>query len=374
MSDSGQFCPNCGDPIEVDPAERAARPELESRDRRKVNALCDTCYFDRFDLVDAPDQLDVQVCARCGAVKEGNRWVDVGARDYTDVAIEQIADALAVHVDATQVTWEVDPEQVDATTVRMHCAFSGVVRGTPISTEVIVPVRIARGTCQRCGRIAGDYYAGTIQLRAADRTPTDQERTRAKAIAEEVVADMTATGDREAFVTEITEVDEGLNIKVSTTKIGEKVARRLTEEFGGSFSTSETLVTQDEDGQDVYRVTYAVRLPPYTPGEVIDPDDGDGPVLVRSVQGNLKGRRLTTGGAYEAAFEDGDAPDARRLGWAADAEETTLVAVEDEHAIQVLDPETYQPKTIPRPADFEADDETVRVFKSRAGLHVLPEA
>ncbi|WP_135827541.1 60S ribosomal export protein NMD3 [Halorussus halobius] len=371
-TDARQFCPNCGESLDSDPAERPSLPDATGK-RGREQKLCDACYFDRFDLVDAPDRIEVRVCSRCGAVHRGNRWVDVDARDYTDVAIEAVSESLGVHLDAREVSWQVDPEQVDRNTIRMHCLFSGVVRGTFVEEEVVVPVKISRETCTRCGRIAGDYYASTVQVRAVDRTPTAEEIERAEEIAHDVVAEMEATGDRNAFVTEVGETDDGVNLKVSTTNIGKKIAAKLVEEFGGGYSDSETLVTEDEDGEEVYRVTYAVRLPPYSPGEVIDPEDGDGPVLVRSVRGNLKGTRLTTGEDYEATFEEGDAPDARRLGHRDDAEATTLVAVEDERAVQVLDPETYRSKTVARPDYLDPDAETVPVFKSRAGLHVVPE-
>jgi len=367
MSRSGAFCPRCGSSIGSGDADGDRPPAPDG-------PLCADCYFDDFDLVDAPERVEIQVCSRCGAVRRGNRWVDVGADDYTDVAIDAVTEVLGVHVEATDVAWDVAPEQVDQTTIRMHCTFSGLVEGTPVTEAVTVPVKIGRGTCTRCGRIAGGSYASVVQVRATgDRAPAEDETDRATAIAHEVVADMEATGDRDAFVTEVSEVPEGLNLKVSTNKIGMKVARRIVDELGGSYSDSETLVTEDEDGNEVYRVTYAVRLPAYRPGEVIDPADDDGPVLVRSVQGNLKGVRLATGERYEASFEAGDAPDARRLGDRTDAEATTLVAVEDERAVQVLDPETYESKTVPRPDYLDPDADEVPVLKSRAGLHVLPD-
>jgi nonsense-mediated mRNA decay protein 3 len=366
MSDSRAFCPRCGDSV-------AEREGLRPGEARSDPTLCDACYFEDFDLVDAPKRIEVQVCSQCGAVHRGNRWVDVDARDYTGVAIDEVSGSLAVHVDARDVTWQVDPEQVDQNTIRMHCYFTGIVRETPLEEQVVVPVLISRGTCDRCGRIAGDYYASIVQIRAADREPTPRETERAEEIAHEIVAEMEATGDRNAFVTEASETDDGLNIKVSTNKIGQKIARKVVEEFGGTFGDYETLVTEDEDGNEVYRVTYAVRLPPFTPGDVIDTDDDGGPVLVRSVQGNLKGQRIATGEQYEASFEEGDAPDARKLGTVGDAQETTLVAVEDERAVQVLDPETYRTETIARPDYLDPDAETVPVLKSRAGLHVLPD-
>ena len=367
MVDVRTFCPRCGNPVEE--TGRAARPDTATSERTE---LCDECYFEAFELVEVPDRIDVAVCATCGAVHRGNRWVDVGATDYTDVAIEEVAASLQIHREATDVSWAVDPEQVDQNTIRMHANVTAVVRDRVVEERVVVPVKISRGTCTRCGRIAGDYYAGTVQVRATDRTPTTTETDRAIEIANRVVAEMEETGDRNAFITEVSEIDEGVDLRVSTNKIGGKIARRIVDEFGGSFDTAETLVTEDEDGNEVYRVAFAVRLPRFTPGDVVDPEDDEGPVLVSSVSGNLKGRRLTTGERYEAPFDDADAAEARRLGTVTDARETTLVAVEDERAVQVLDPDTFQTETIARPDYLDPDAETVYVLKSRDGLYVLP--
>jgi nonsense-mediated mRNA decay protein 3 len=366
-AEAREFCPRCGDPI-PDRTE-----PLPGQPRERDAVLCNACYFDDFDLVDAPERIEVQVCSGCGAVQRGNRWVDVGAEDYTDVAVDEVAAALGVHVNSEDVQWGIEAEQVDQNTVRMHCRFSGVVRGTYVEEEVTVPVLIARGTCDRCGRIAGGYYAALVQVRADDRTPTREERSRAVEIAEAYVAEREATGDRNAFISDVSETDDGVDIKISTNQMGGGVARRIRRELGGSVEEYPTLVTEDGDGNEVYRVTFAVRLPRYPPGTIIDPQDGDGPVLVRSAHERLKGVRLATGASYEAAFEDGIAPEATRLGSLDDGEETTVVTVEDDHAVQVLDPETYEAKTVSRPAYFDAAAESVPVFKSRAGLHVLPE-
>ncbi|WP_284010954.1 60S ribosomal export protein NMD3 [Haloarcula pelagica] len=369
MSRSGEFCPRCGDEI---PERAGERPSVAGQ-RDPDSVLCDACYFEEFDLVDAPDRIEVRVCSRCGAVHKGNRWVDVGAEDYTDIAVDQVSDALGVHVDAQSVAWQVAPEQVDKNTIRMHAEFSGVIRETPVTEEVVVPVKISRQTCERCGKIAGGSFASVVQVRADGRDPTDEELERAEEIAEEYIAAREDTGDRNAFITETSTVDEGLNMKISTTQMGHGIAKRITAQLGGSYSDSKRLISEDEDGQRLYRVTYAVRLPRYRQGEVIDPEDGDGPVLVRSVQGNLKGVRLATGDHYEARFEDGEAPDATRLGFREDGQETTLVAVEDAHAVQVLDPETFESVTVPRPDYLDTDADTVTVIKSRSGLHILPE-
>jgi nonsense-mediated mRNA decay protein 3 len=368
MSKSGDFCPRCGDDV-------PERPEpLPGKPRDRDAALCDACYFEQFEMVDAPERIEVLVCAQCGAVHRGNRWVDVGARDYTDIAVDEVTEALGIHLEAEQVQWGVDPEQVDQNTIRMHCTFSGVVRDTFVEEQVVVPVKVSRGTCERCGRIAGGSYAGEVQIRAEDRTPTSEEQERAVDIAHEMVEDREDKGDREAFVTEVDETKDGTNIKLSTNKLGRELSRRVTRKMGGDFEEYATLVTEDSDGNEVYRVTFSVRLPRYRPDEIIDPEDGDGPVLVTSVTGNLKGVRLTSGDRYEAQFEAEDAPEATRLGTREDAKETTVVAVEDEHAVQVLDPETYETVSIARPDFFDADADSVQVLKSLSGVHMVPEA
>ncbi|MFC7026793.1 60S ribosomal export protein NMD3 [Halomicroarcula sp. GCM10025324] len=370
MSRSGAFCPRCGDEMSAVPDDR---PDLPGARRDSERVLCDACYFEAFDLVDAPEEIQVRVCAHCGAVHKGNRWVDVGADDYTDIAVEQVSEALGIHVDAQSVAWQVAPEHLDQNNIRMHAEFSGVVRETPVTEEVAVPVKISRQTCKRCGKIAGGSFASIVQVRADERDPTDEEVERAKTIAEAYVAEREATGDRNAFITEKKEIPEGLNMKISTNQMGHGIAKRITAQLGGSYSDSKRLITEDEDGQPVYRMSYAVRLPRYRQGEVIDPEDGDGPVLVRSVQGNLKGVRLATGDHFEASFEDEDAPDATRLGFREDGQLTTLVAVEDANAVQVLDPETFESVTVPRPDYLDTDADEVPVLKSQAGLHVLPE-
>ena len=368
MSKSGDFCPRCGDDV-------PERPEpLPGEPRDRDAALCDACYFERFEMVDAPERIEVLVCSRCGAVHRGNRWVDVGAKDYTDVAVDEVTEELGIHFDAEQVQWGVDPEQVDQNTIRMHCSFSGVVRETLVEDHVTVPVKVSRGTCKRCGRIAGGSYAGKVQIRAEEREPTTEEQERAVEIAHELVDDREAKGDREAFVTEVNDSKDGKNIKLSTNKLGRELSRRVTRKMGGDFEEYATLVTEDSDGNEVYRVNFSVRLPRYRPDEIIDPQDGDGPVLVTSVTGNLKGTRLASGEHFEASFEDEDAPDAKRLGDREDAQETTVVAVEDEHAVQVLDPETFETVSIARPDFFDTDAEQVQVLKSRSGLYMVPEA
>ncbi len=358
---SGTFCPRCGEPVD---------PEIVGETER---GLCTDCYLENFDLVDAPETVEVTVCARCGAVKRGDSWVDVSARDLTEVAIEEATEELAVHREAEDFSWTVEPEQIDQNTIVLDATFTATVRDRDCKEDRSIRVAIGRGTCTRCGRIAGSSYASVVQVRASDRTPRPEEGDRAVELAHQITTDREAKGDREAFVTEVTDSGHGPDIKLSTTKLGRRVAMKLIEEFGGSMSDSETLVTEDADGNEVYRVTYAVRLPAFQAGDIISVPDAKGPVLVQGVRGNLKGVDLETGEPFVTNFEDGTVPEATKVGSRSEAEETTVVSVPDEHAVQVLDPATSATRTVARPSYFDPDAPTVDVFRTDETLYVLPE-
>lgn len=360
MADGAVLCPRCGDPITVADETRLQRGRPE---------LCDACYFETFELVDLPTELSITYCTQCGAVKHGEEWEHEEAEDRVDIAVDAVSDKLGVHVDAEQLHWQVTPEQLNPGTVRVTTRVTGVVRETPIEETRVTTVGLAGGTCSRCGRIAGGAYDGLVQIRAADRDPTDEELSTARRLATELVSERAADGDRDAYLTDIAPVDGGLDLKVATAGLGRAIAKTVVDRLGGQYSESETLVTEDEEGTKLYRVTFAVRLPPYRVGEIIAPDD-DGPVLVTGIHSRLNGVRLRTGDEFEAE----PTIEARRLGHADAATETTLVAIEDEYAVQLLDPDTYQTKTVPRPSYLDPTAETVPVIKTRTGLYILPEA
>lgn len=363
MSRSGGFCPRCGESLE--PGEGHASPDSgASREAR----LCSACFREGLELVSVPEELTIRLCTGCGAVVRDGDWVDV-EQDYTEIAIEAVGESLGVHRDAADVAWGVEPVQRGPNELDMHVSVGADIDGQRVVEEHVVTVRIARETCQRCGKIAGDSYAGTVQVRADERTPTEEEADEAVAIARDVVDAMRETGDREAFISEITERPEGIDIRVSTNKIGGKVATRVTEELGGTYDTSETLVTEDSDGRGVYRVAYSIRLPRVRPGDIVEWEGS--PSLVERAASRFELRDLATGESHALSREA--IADAPVVGSADDAVETTVVAPVDENTVQVLDPRTYESREIRRPADFPADAETVRVVRHDGGLFALPE-
>lgn len=357
MSGSGRFCPRCGDSIDEE-----GFPTPDARGDAAA-VICRECYLHAIDLVTVPDRVRFRMCTSCGDIHQSGAWDDLGVSDYTEAAIDAVAAELRVHRDARNVNWTVEPIQRGPNELDIKIEVTASVEGAPIVAERTVSVRISRETCPSCGRKAGDYYAGTVQVRGTSRVPTAEEQNRAIALAHEIVD---ASDDRDAFVSEVNERPEGVDIRVSSNKVAQQISNRVIAEFGGTYETAETLVTEDEDGEGVYRVAFAIRLPRFRPGDIIESDSD-----IILVLGDVRGRDLTTG--EEVTVDEDRKADATRLATDEDVIETTLVAVEDANAIQVLDPETAASVTISRPADLPVDRQTIPTVKVHETLYAIPE-
>ncbi|PYZ03127.1 hypothetical protein C8039_15155 [Halogeometricum sp. wsp3] len=126
--------------------------------------------------MDAPERSRFAFVRSAARSTRGTAGWTSAPSDYTDIAIEQVSEALGIHVDAQSVAWQVAPEQLDKNYIRMHAEFSGVIRGTPVTEEVTVPVRISRQTCKRCGTIAGGSFASSCRCGPTAATrPTTSE-------------------------------------------------------------------------------------------------------------------------------------------------------------------------------------------------------
>ncbi len=342
------FCPNCGRRL----------------DNVLNNGLCAQCFLERFDLVECPLLLVANVCKTCGSFLQGGKWVKC---DPLSIATTTVRSQLRINPAAEDVHISFVPE-ARGENIRMHVHVDAVVKGMNTSQDVDVDVRIDRESCNRCRLIAGGYYEAIVQLRAENRFPTSEERSRCKDIAANVINQLQKS-DRMTFISDIRELREGIDIYVAPTHAGEQISKAIIEEFGGSFSTAAKLAGRRE-GRDLYRVSFAVRLPPFMVGDIISIRDHI--IDITSMGKRVVGRDLKTGAIFKSDL--GDVTGAELLGHRSDAKTTVLTMVQDDE-IQVLDPDSYEPIILPRPAFLSAKGrEEISVIKTRNNcIFVLPD-
>jgi len=331
---------------------------------RLFDSVCKDCFFETFKLIELPHVLHVRICSACGAHFHRSRWEDVG--NIEDVVLKAVEDALLIHNEAGDVEVYLEPREITPYMYMVRAEVDAVVREEPVHAEAETEVRIQRSACDMCSRESGGYFEAIIQIRAAGRFPTEEENKRSMTIARESMESMRKKGDRLAFISEEVEQKGGIDLYMGSMNASRQVCRLINSELGGNFSESPTLVGM-KDGKNLYRITFAVRLPEFGPGDVIR---FRGKVIqIKSSGKKVNGTSLEDGSRFISTPEE--LKSAEKIGNIGDAVLTVLVSIED-NAILVLDPETYETVAIKKPMSFNAEaGSEIPVLKTPYGIFAL---
>jgi nonsense-mediated mRNA decay protein 3 len=350
VTTSSLFCPRCGK-------------------ETSQEGLCEACFQEKYVVFDLPQVVEVTICSQCPSYKVGELWVVTKLKTYEELA-KKAADrnlrlALNINKDVSQPKIHITSEFFNPNILRAEVAVSGTIEGRSVNTEAEAEVRIHKESCDICSRIAGGYYEAIIQIRAQGRLPSKKELNRALKIADDVLAKAEKAGDRLAFVSDVMELPEGTDIYVGSTASGRQIARAIADDTGGTIIESPKLVGA-KDGKGLYRVTFAVRFPGIVPGDIVRMHGSL--VLVEKVGRRIAGTDLATGFSTSIPAEE----EPEKVANAAQAMMTVLVS-EDGNSVQILDPETYVPLTLKKPAFLTQEPGgDVQVIKTKDGVFLLP--
>ncbi|MDO5853032.1 MAG: NMD3-related protein [Thermoplasmata archaeon] len=328
-----------------------------------LDGLCIDCWLAGRKLVDLPHHVDLSVCTNCREYDFGGRWV----RREPEVAIQDAAaDALMLVRGAELESVSTGMEEQDPRTfvVTVHAGCS--VMGYPAEGEASTIVRIKNTVCRRCSRQLGSYYEAILQIRTASGKLDDATREEALAMTENSVARQAAT-NRQLFITKMEIVTGGVDVYLSSIALGKSLAKELAEAFCAETKESPKLVGQTTDGQDMYRLTYLVRLPDYRAGDVVV-FQGRYCKLSR-VNGN-GGRLVDLVDFRDRSVRRADMTQIRLYEKASDLAEATVVSRSGTE-VQVLDPSNYSTVDLRVPADAEIGD-TVKVTRIEDVLYLVP--
>lgn len=331
---------------------------------RLFNSVCRDCFFETFKLIELPHVLHVRICSTCGAHFHRGRWENIGNIEY--VVLKAVENILFIHNEAGDVEIYLEPREITPYTYKVRAEVDAMIKEEPVHAEAETEVRIQRTACDMCSRESGGYFEAIIQIRAAGRFPTEEEKRRCMAIARETMESMRKKGDRLAFISDVLEQKEGIDFYMGSMNASRQVCRLITSELGGSFSESPTLVGM-KDGKNLYRITFSLRLPEFKPGDVVR---FRGKIIqIKSSGKKVNGISLEDGSRFISTPEE--LKGAEKVGNMRDTVLTVLVSIED-NAILVLDPETYETVAIKKPMSFntEAGSE-IPVLKTSYGIFAL---
>jgi nonsense-mediated mRNA decay protein 3 len=223
----------------------------------------------------------ITVCPSCGARREAGVWADFSAsRD--DLTREAARRGIHISPEVRDVSIELAIHERTANRSFADCRVRGLLFGEPVEENCRVEILWGKEQCNRCSRMAGSYYEGIVQVRAEGRRPRPAEIRAAEQIARSIEESLYSAGERLSFISDMEESRDGLDITVGSQRAGKEIAAAIVERLGGHVSTHPKLVGE-KAGKRVYRITFAVRLSPFSRGDIVLVRGKYGEVL--SVQG-----------------------------------------------------------------------------------------
>ena len=342
------FCPKCGKDTDV-----------------FYDNVCMECFTGNRTLIECPDVLYSKICPTCGSLFKKGRWF---SREDEEKTIQEcVSDSLKLDSDAQDLKLILTPRQLDYSRYRVHIDASARIKGAPMESALDTEMRVSWETCDICSRISGGYFEGIVQIRADKRLPTSEELKKCIEIAQDVARRSREKGDRLAFITQTLDLDEGIDFYVGVMKLGKQICKAIIDVFGGKFLESPKLVGQ-KNGVDLYRITFALRLPEFVKGDIISV--GDKVIEVQSSGKHVSGIDLETGKRFMENFND--LMDVKKLSRRQDAVPALLVADEG-RSILVMDPDNYESITIKRPEFLSTrPGNEVNIVKTVKGIFVVP--
>lgn len=344
------FCVRCG---------------KEVGDATLVGGVCADCYLEENALVSLPETVNLNRCVHCGARQRGEQWVEMNTSLEAALSSE-VREAVVADRRVRDMVVNVQMTAQDERNFHVDADVSGVSEGIAFRRHLTTRARLKGGTCLRCSRMTGGYFEAILQIRASRRDMTRDELRKARGICSRIIDRIVGDGDKNAFVLKDEEMHGGLDVTVGTNNSAKMMVKALLSEFGATVTESARLAGV-KDGNDIYRITYSVRIPEYALGDAVVLEDKV--QIVQSV--NAKKVTLRDPGTGRVRTQNREDVDEAQILPRAEAKDAVVVA--DLGAeLQVLDPWTYATVNVIKPADFKAGAETVQVLRWDDDLVVLP--
>lgn len=328
-----------------------------------LDGLCMECWLDGRKLTALPHHVDLPVCTNCGEFNFGDRWLK---RDMAVAVQDAAVDALTAIKDVNVVAVSTDVDCQDPYVYVVQVRSTCDVMGYEAEDEASTIVRIKNNVCRRCSRMLGSYYEAILQIRTGSKDLSPQLREETLALVENSVARQ-AANNRQLFITKMELVTGGVDVYLSSMSLGKSLAKELSDAYAAETKESPKLVGQTTDGQDMYRLTYLVRLPDYHVGDVIITNKRYCKLL--RVSGN-GGRALDLLNFRESAIHKQDMSSIKVYERADELREATVISHSGSE-IQVMHPDNYSTIDLRVPDGLEIGD-TVKVVSIDDVLYMVP--
>jgi nonsense-mediated mRNA decay protein 3 len=334
------------------------------KEQKLFGGLCSDCFLKKNVFITIPKNIDVEVCVHCGSWKKKKNWVTV---EDGNLISEVLLENLKRESDVSDFDMHITQDFEDEKNINVDLITHSTVLGLKAEEKHSTKVRIKRTVCSECSKQQGGYWEAKVQLRGGKRRLDENELDWALEVVDTEVS-IREKKHRDAFISKVEKVHGGLDFYFGSNNLGKNISKRLASEFGGSIKESRKLVGR-KDGNDIYRMTYAVRASDFQVGDFLELNSKVMKVL--SVSSN-KVYLKSLDSWEDVHLKPEDLASAKLLGGEEIVKEMVVVSRSDSE-IQVLDPDTLKTVDVLVPEGFEVDGESVKIVKFEEGYFLVGE-
>lgn len=332
-----------------------------------LDGLCKKCFAEKRIDADIKENLSIEICSSCGSVKKGNEWIN--RPDLNTIMLEKIEDSVSVSPAVEGYSFEVEFEEEDLRNIEATIYAKLFYKDIEKDKELNTTIALKKGQCKSCSRKHGNYYEAILQVRPSNENMTEDQKSYVKEKVHERVS-WSEGSEKKVFVTSELERHGGLDFYLSDRKTTKRLSKEIADKYGGKVTTSGELAGM-EDGQEVYRMTYSVRLPEYEKNDFVEYEGR----VYRIKKINPKAGYLLLYDLIEGELKSIDDWDSDKLSVLGGDEllKKAVVVSETEDELKILDPESYNTVTVLRPDDISTEEGEIKIIKVDDKLYPISE-
>lgn len=327
--------------------------------------LCEECFKAKKELITVPSIVDLRLCNHCGARERGKQWLDTSTLE--DAMEAAVGDSVVLNNEVESSKFEFKVEFEDDKNAQIYLSAFIKIKELHVKSEHTIKVRLKNAVCNRCSKIAGDYYEAIVQLRAKDRNLEPDELKKATKLIETEVALM-QKNDREIFLSKVEKTHGGLDFFIGSTQGGRNLSKTLASAFGGKVSSHPSFAGH-QDGHGIYRTTFLVRIPRYRDGDIVEVNKKIVKILGYKTS---KVTVLDLANGTKIYLKPNEFQNAKLIGNDESLQDAVVVS-ETKQELQILDPDTLKTVDVVKPRDFKFEGETVKILKYDENVFLMPQ-
>ncbi|MEM4397412.1 MAG: NMD3-related protein [Candidatus Woesearchaeota archaeon] len=219
------FCPVCG---------------------KKSNGFCEECK--PIEDIKAKEII-IKICANCGKFFKNNKWISLEINEaIVKIAKDKIKDN--VEIDLSNIDFDKIEQK------KPGLKYNIEIQAIKDNNLFLIPAQIYYTYCEKCSKVHGKYYEGTLQIRNSNDEILDY--------IEKYIH------NNNLKIANKRKNETGYDLDLSDQKKLQNLALNLKKNFGGKLKISVRQFTQDKlTSKQIYRVNALYEAPEYRKGDVI---------------------------------------------------------------------------------------------------------